>query len=255
MLPYYHDYNAKYKSNYPVLHEYLLMRIWDIDPGYLNRQSLLGEHRELHGIVSIISNDKKGYSKHPETLRWIGYGWALKQRHKLLVAEMKLRGYSDRSPVLLRSKPAQWPQQYIDSPAAQLSILHEKYKTLEAGRIPLPKNAQQLWAQHKYSVMARDISAYEHFGKWLATKKGASEIEQVALELNSLLRQPPQSHLIENTLLHMWGYVSKYALLTGKEITTMPNNRLLKTIQHLALHNHVSYLVESTALAELKAWQ
>jgi len=26
------------------------MRIWDIDPGFLNAQSLLGEHRELHGI-------------------------------------------------------------------------------------------------------------------------------------------------------------------------------------------------------------
>ena len=53
------------------------MRIWDINPGYLNRQSLLGEHRELHGIVSIILNIKKGYSKHPETIRWVGYGWSL----------------------------------------------------------------------------------------------------------------------------------------------------------------------------------
>ena len=58
------------------------MRIWDIDAGYLNRQSLLGEHRELHAIVSIIVNDKRGYSHHPETLRWIGRGWALAQRHR-----------------------------------------------------------------------------------------------------------------------------------------------------------------------------
>ena len=64
------------------------MRIWDVNPGYLNRQSLLGEHRELHGIVSIIRNNKKGYAKHPETLRWVGYGWALKQRHKLLASEI-----------------------------------------------------------------------------------------------------------------------------------------------------------------------
>lgn len=79
------------------------MRIWDIDPGYLNRQSLLGEHRELHGIVSIIRHNKKGYSRHPETLRRLGHGWALKHRHRLLVAEMQLRGYVDRTPVLLRS--------------------------------------------------------------------------------------------------------------------------------------------------------
>ena len=85
------------------------MRIWDINPGYLNRQSLLGEHRELHELVSIIKNNKKGYSKHPETLRWLGYGWALKQRHKLLVAEMTLRGYVDKSSILLRSKENEWP--------------------------------------------------------------------------------------------------------------------------------------------------
>ncbi|MGB0468223.1 MAG: pyrimidine dimer DNA glycosylase/endonuclease V [Pontibacterium sp.] len=35
------------------------MRIWDIDPGYLNRQSLLGKHRELHGMVSIIAHNKR----------------------------------------------------------------------------------------------------------------------------------------------------------------------------------------------------
>ena len=99
------------------------MRIWDLNPGYLNRQSLLGEHRELHGLVSIIKHNKKGYSKHPETLRWIGFGWALKQRHKLLVSEMKLRGYTDKSPVLLRSKPEAWPETYVDEPDRQIYIL------------------------------------------------------------------------------------------------------------------------------------
>lgn len=36
------------------------MRIWDISPAYLNRQSLLGEHRELHGLYNILSESKKG---------------------------------------------------------------------------------------------------------------------------------------------------------------------------------------------------
>lgn len=36
------------------------MRIWDINPGYLNRQSLLGDHRELHGIVSIQQRARDG---------------------------------------------------------------------------------------------------------------------------------------------------------------------------------------------------
>ena len=231
------------------------MRIWDINPGYLNRQSLLGEHRELHGIVSIIRNNKKGYSKHPETLRWVGYGWALKQRHKLLVAEMNLRDYEDRSPVLLRSQPEVWPECYIDSPANQIIILKKKYKTLEGGRIPLPKNAQQLWAQHKYSVMARDISAYEEIGNWVASKSGSKELCSVALELITILRKSPEPRLIENTLLHMWGYVSKYSSISGKKLNSLSMKALLNRIQKLSLANNVKYLTESTSLSELDAWE
>ena len=230
------------------------MRIWDISPGYLNRQSLLGEHRELHGIVSIIRGNKKGYSKHPETLRWVGYGWALKQRHKLLATEMNLRGYVDRSPVLLRSKPEVWPENYIDSPANQIMLLRKKYKTLEYGRIPLPRNAQQLWAQHKYSVMARDISAYKELGKWVTSKSGSKELSDVALEVTMLLRKPPEPRLIENTLLHMWGYVSKCASTSGKELGSLSRKALLSKIQQLSLANNVKYLTESTSLSELDAW-
>ena len=230
------------------------MRIWDVNPGYLNRQSLLGEHRELHGIVSIIRNNKKGYSKHPETLRWVGYGWALKQRHKLLVAEMNLRGYVDRSPVLLRSKTNKWPTTFIDSPASHLAVLAKKYITLESGRIPLPKNAQQIWAQHKYSVMARDISSYKSIGKFVTTSSGAKAISDVSLELIGLIQTPPSQKLINNTLLHMWGYVSKYSTSTNKNIASLSNNKLLNKIQLLAISNNVHYLVDSTALSELDAW-
>ena len=141
------------------------MRVWDVNPGYLNRQSLLGEHRELHAIVSIIKHNKKGYSRHPETLRWYGFGWALNQRHRLLAAEMNLRGYVDRSPVLLKTNSLQWPDAFVDSPAVQFSILSKKYKNIEQGRIPLPRNIQQLWAQHQYSVMARDEAEYKYIGR------------------------------------------------------------------------------------------
>jgi len=230
------------------------MRVWDINPGYLNRQSLLGEHRELHGIVSIIRDNKKGYSNHPETLRWVGYGWALRQRHKLLVAEMELRGYQDKSPVLLRSKPELWPAVYIDSPARQISILKKKYKARESGRIPLPGNAQELWAQHKYSVMARDINAYKEIGKRVTTRSGLKEIDAIALELASILRIPPEKKLIENTLLHMWGYVSKYSPMSGDKIKKLSMRVLLISIQQLAFSNNIKYLLESTALSELKAW-
>lgn len=230
------------------------MRIWDLNPGYLNRQSLLGEHRELHGLVSIIKYNKKGYSRHPETLRWLGLGWALKQRHKLLVAEMNLRGYKDRSPVLLRSNKGVWPDIFIDEPARQISILNKKYKYLEPGRIPLPKNAQEFWAQHKYSVMARDIATYKKIGQWVTSRSGAKELHNVATEVTAVLRSPPEQRQIENTLLHMWGYVSRYSSVSGKKLDSLSNKALLKEIQQISLANNVTYLNESTSLSELSAW-
>ena len=101
------------------------MRIWNISPRYLNRQSLLGEHRELHGIVSIIMNGKKGYSNHSETIRWVGYGWALNHRHSELTSEMALRGFTDKSPVEILSNKELWPQTYIDDPGAQFKLLEK----------------------------------------------------------------------------------------------------------------------------------
>jgi uncharacterized protein YbgA (DUF1722 family) len=230
------------------------VRVWDINPGYLNRQSLLGEHRELHAIVSIIKNNKKGYSRHPETLRWMGFGWALNQRHRLLAEEMNLRGYVDRTPVLLKTQFQKWPEVFVDPPAAQLSILAGKYKNIEQGRIPLPKNVQQLWAQHKYSVMARDNAEYKYIGGWVAARKTGKGISDLYQELVLLLRCPPGKGNMRNAVQHMWGYVSSYSSFAGKTIESKTTRSLLKEIQRLVFLHDVVYLKESTALSELLAW-
>ncbi len=73
------------------------MRIWDINPEKLCRNHLLGEHRELHAIWSILTKSKRGYSKHPETLRWKGKLKALYIRHEKLSREIKKRGYTHKS--------------------------------------------------------------------------------------------------------------------------------------------------------------
>ena len=230
------------------------MRVWDINPGYLNRQSLLGEHRELHGIVSILINNKKGYSHHPETLRWKGFGWALNQRHKLLAAEMNLRGYQDRSPVLLKTGKLKWPEVFVDPPAEQFTILAGKYQNKERGRIPLPGNIQHLWAQHKYSVMARDVNEYKRIGRWVASRKSGEGIRDIYLELVRLLRCPPTEGGLRNAVQHMWGYVSSCSLLSGRTLEKMPPRELITIIQGLAFQHDVVYLKESTALGELPAW-
>jgi len=50
------------------------MRIWDLSPKKLCRAHLLGEHRELHAIWSVLVNGKKGYARHPETWAWVFHG-------------------------------------------------------------------------------------------------------------------------------------------------------------------------------------
>ena len=103
------------------------MRIWDIPPRKLCRNHLLGEHRELHAIWAILTKNKKGYSRHPETLRWVGRLKALYLRHAKLVAEMKKRGYKHKSPLdrrLSRGKGVQ--TLHVDSVKKQIKILKRK---------------------------------------------------------------------------------------------------------------------------------
>lgn len=77
------------------------MRIWDIEPKYLCRKHLLAEHRELHGLWNILTKHgaRGGYSRHPETLRWVGKQKALYNRHELLVEEFVRRGYKHHTPL------------------------------------------------------------------------------------------------------------------------------------------------------------
>jgi hypothetical protein len=75
------------------------MRIWDLPPAELCRQHLLGEHRELHAIWTILTEDRRGYRGHPETKRWSGRLRALYARHELLAQEMVRRGFNHASPL------------------------------------------------------------------------------------------------------------------------------------------------------------
>ncbi|NDY70970.1 hypothetical protein DO021_05240 [Desulfobacter hydrogenophilus] len=230
------------------------MRIWDLHPGYLNRQSLLGEHRELHGMVSIIVNGKKGYSRHPETLRWMDFGWALNKRHQLLAAEMTLRGYNDKSPVHTRKNKGRWPDTFIDEPYLQIQLLREKYRDKEPGRIPLPQNAQQMWRQHKYAVMARSALLYKKIGADVARMGPRDDFSSLALLLVETLRTRPSQGGLKNALQHMWGYVSDRYEKSREPLHAWPLTDLLARIQDLTFKHSQPYLMESVALSEFAVW-
>lgn len=225
------------------------MRIWDIDAGFLNTPSLLGEHRELHGMYSIIVNEKRGYSRHPETLRWKGFPGGLALRHAMLVAEMQLRGFNHQSPLAAPDGENPWPSVFLNEPGEQYGILREKYRDRPGGRIPLPGGIDTLWAHHKYSIMARGYRLYRKFGP-LVARKGITFTE-LSRELTALLRTPPPAGSLGNALFHMWGHVSKFT--EAKPPADAPDE-LLHAIRELASRYAVSYLVRSTALGELAAW-
>jgi hypothetical protein len=75
------------------------MRIWDVDAAQLCRAHLLGEHRELHAVWTVLTQPKRGYRNHPETRRWEGRLRALFLRHEAQLAEMVRRGYRHASPL------------------------------------------------------------------------------------------------------------------------------------------------------------
>lgn len=226
------------------------MRIWDLDPGFLNDNSLLGEHRELHGIVSILVNNKKGYRRHPETLRWQDCLGGLAVRHQLLVAEMDLRGFNHRSPLVGIGQELLWPGGWINPPGEQYQILRQKYLHRKPGRLPLPVNEQELWARHKYSVMARDYTAYRRYGTLVAGKQIA--FASLAEKLVVVLRTPPTDGALRNTLLHMWGYLSTRS---GMNPQTLSLSQLLTEIQRGTMTTAGPlYLKQSTALGELAFW-
>jgi hypothetical protein len=220
--------------------------VWDVSPAYLNRGSLLGEHREIHAVLSVIVNGRTGYARHPETMRWRGHVGALRRRHDWVVAEMRLRGYRHHTPAPHRGAWT-WPDVYVDRPGAQFRILGAKYETREAGRVPLPRSVQELWAQHKYSVMARDPAEYRRMGAAVAGCRRGTPLASLGDDLAAILRQPVPEGRLLNANEHLWGYLPEKPALERRSPSAM-----LGAVWAGALR--IPYLWHSTALSDLALW-
>ncbi len=103
------------------------MRVWDVPVEELCRVHLLGEHRELHAIWTILTQDRRGYRNHPETKRWEGKLAALYVRHGEQAREMERRGYrhaSDLDETLANGEKVQL--QFVDTIERQRELLLAK---------------------------------------------------------------------------------------------------------------------------------
>src|SRR6185437_4062646 len=103
------------------------MRIWNVPCYDVSDHHLLGEHRELHWSWSVLTQDKRGYSRHPETLRWAGHLGGLYRRHEEEVAEMARRGWrGHRTPLAVDLvENDSW-----DAPSVTDEVLDEERRTL-----------------------------------------------------------------------------------------------------------------------------
>ncbi|UCH71529.1 MAG: hypothetical protein JSW62_03775 [Thermoplasmatales archaeon] len=100
------------------------MRVWDISPDKLCRFHLLGEHTEIHALWSILINNKKGFAKHPETLRWKGKLNALYNRHEKIVNEMEKRKYNHKSPLnKTKAIGEEFQNEFVNTVDEQIQIL------------------------------------------------------------------------------------------------------------------------------------
>lgn len=72
------------------------MRMWQVDPVFLCRQHLLGEHREMHALAGSLRLGKsiQGYIDNK-----LIYVPEVNKRHNDLVVEMHRRGYNHQTPL------------------------------------------------------------------------------------------------------------------------------------------------------------
>lgn len=108
------------------------MRVWDLPVETLCTKHLQGEHSEIHTMWSVITRGRKGWAKHPETMRWRGRLGALKARHDAGVAELQRRGrFNHKTPLdpqlIETDGPDTWRQdRLVESVESQIANLRAK---------------------------------------------------------------------------------------------------------------------------------
>jgi len=235
------------------------MRVWDIHPGYLSNRSLLGEHVEIHALCSIITGGKNGYSRHPETKRWVENINQLVSRHNLVVKEMLLRDFKHNSPLQFSEniKENYRPDNlsYVDLPVEQFAILYRKYSNNgQSGRIPLPKNGTEFWAHHKYSIMVRGYQYYKEVQKYIRDRHVYPiQQENVLIDkiINYMKMEISEAEL-ENVILHLWRYFKNKASQEEKRhFFDLPNfTSRMDMLFSMVKKYQENYLLYSTIFAD-----
>ena len=222
------------------------LMIFDLDAGFLDDELLTSQMRLL---VGLVSTDRARSAGDRLPLAWRGHEDALTLRLNQLMDEMTLRSLATPGTVATTNEAVIWPPTDRDMLQAQLTEIRSRAEKGFKGRIRLPKNEHELWASYKYSLLARNRQAYESFGRRVAAR--TVNLMDLWLALENASRIAPPEGGIRNALQHMWGYVSGFSSLSPQ---TDDLDGLAQEVQLLACQHQVSYLINSTALGELRAW-
>jgi hypothetical protein len=230
-------------------------QILDIHPGYLGNQHIADEYCFLQTVLTGHSDRATRASAKQGLQQWPKYSWAAYHRYCWLEAELNFRGIVQQPPQTKFEKIGNenlWPESSC-TPAQQFKVISEMRIHADTARLPIPKNAQQVWAQHKYSIMARNNNLYREMGQKVAGLKTELEFADLLDELTYILRLQPSEGGLRNAAQHMWGHVSGNEKV-DKDFVDWPLSRLLREIIFRVIDQEETYLLHSTALTELQTW-
>ncbi|MFD2230927.1 hypothetical protein [Alkalimarinus sediminis] len=219
-------------------------QIWDLDAGFLDDELLTEQMRLLSGLINDQTNRDKRLPAH-----WISHEDALVVRLNQLIAEMRLRDIATPEYQTVYEGTVIWPARLQEPLKDQLQRLAERCEQGKKGRIGIPSNEREIWANYRYSVMARSHNAFISLGQQVTSRQ--ISFDDLLLEVVHATRAEPYQPDVRNALQQMWGYVSANSYIRPNEVE---NNELLAEVQLLAKQTHSEYLLKSTSLGELAFW-
>ncbi|PID27730.1 MAG: hypothetical protein CSB55_08040 [Candidatus Cloacimonadota bacterium] len=213
-----------------------------ISPAYLNNDDLLSEYRKLKN---------KSYSE-------LNQNFPGRYRYRLanFASEIKLRNLIeiDEDEFKNTDEPEKYPTEYYENAYKQFDLLKIRYKGKSDARISVPETLQELWRQHKYSIMARNISLYKKTGHFVAEHNDLKYFSDIYAFLAVEMQKKPSKNAVLNVLQHMWGYISNASNLKKSEVPGLDLFSFFKEIQHCVKLSGQKYLYEQIALSELGIW-
>ncbi|PID29658.1 MAG: hypothetical protein CR982_02145 [Candidatus Cloacimonadota bacterium] len=222
------------------------MKRWVINPSYFTDDDILREYEIL----------KKGF----DPTLFGNFSWEYHYRLLIVCAEIKLRGLikdidlpSDSINNIINNEN-RYSESYILDSYKQYDELRDRYLDSNNYRISPPSNIRELWVNHKYSIMARNIPLYKEIGRFVAQNRGEEYFSKLHSTLTKELRKKPKRNGILNALQHMWGYISNTSSIRGRGISSLDLHSFLIEIQNCVKVSNQDYLYKQLALSELEIW-